>query len=222
MNAPRICVAGIDTENWTHVRPVTPRDDLLTRALLAEEGGPLAVGAIVDIGEPTPVPSPPETEDHEISTADIDFVRMAEGSTYLDVLANMADADLETAFGSDLDRHGWTYTVDVDAGKCSLAVVKAQRRPSIEVDKYDKLTLRFNDPEKPAYLRVTDVRFAEPDHETIKKEAVLDVDRRLKRGVGVFVMFGLSRPFGPGGSEELHWLQVNGLCLEDKPIGADP
>jgi hypothetical protein len=222
MKAPRICIAGIDSEEWTHVRPVTPPTDLLTRALLAEEGGPLAIGAVVDIGEPAPMPSPPETEDHQISTGDIELVRMVDGSTYLDVLASMADVDLETAFGSDLDRHDWKYTVDVGKGECSLAVVKAQRRPNLEVDDYGKLTLRFNDPDTPTFLSVTDVRFVESDHQTIKKEAVLDVNRRLKRGVGVFVMFGLSRPFAGSGDEELHWLQVNGLCLEDNPIGTEP
>jgi len=222
MKAPRICIAGIDVEEWTHVRPVTPPSDLLTRALLAEEGGPLAVGAVVDIGEPAPVPSPPETEDQQISTADIEFVRMVDGPTYLEVLAGMAAVDLETAFGPALDRHDWKYTVDVGNGECSLAVVKAQRRPSLEVDDYGKLTLRFNDPDTPSFLSVTDVRFVEADHRTVKREAVLDVSQRLRRGVGVFVMFGLSRPFAGGGDEELHWLQVNGLCLEDRPIGPKP
>jgi len=103
----RICIAGIDIDARTHVRPVTPPSDLLTRTLLAEEGGPLSVGAVVDIGEATPFPSPPETEDHRISTVDIEFVRMVDGETYLDVLATVAEPDLEAAFGPDLDRHEW-------------------------------------------------------------------------------------------------------------------
>jgi hypothetical protein len=43
------------------------------------------------------------------------------------------------------------------------------------------------------------------------------------RGVGVYVMFGLSRGFPAAGDDRpRHWLQVNGLCLEDRPTGAAP
>jgi hypothetical protein len=45
MTGSRICVAGIDTKTYRHVRPVTPPSDPLTRALLRENGGPFgAVG----------------------------------------------------------------------------------------------------------------------------------------------------------------------------------
>jgi putative nucleic acid modification protein with dual OB domain len=222
MSAPRICIAGIDTANQVHVRPITPPTDLLTRALLTEQGGPLAAGAVIDIGRSIPVGSPPETEDHRISSAELELVRMVDGETYLDALAGMAKPDLETAFGPDLERHDWKYTVDVGEGEGSLAVVEAHSRPDLTVDDYGKLTLRFNDPERPAYLSVTDVRFFGPDHKTVKDELVVDVRRRLRRGVRVFVMFGLSRPWAPDGEEERHWLQANSLCLEDRPIGPEP
>lgn len=36
-------------------------------------------------------------------------------------------------------------------------------------------------------------------------------------------MFGLARAWQkPGDDEERHWLQVNGLCLEDAPLGSEP
>lgn len=54
MEAPRICVAGIDTDAGGHVRPTTGRSHPLTRELLAEQGGPYALGALVDLGEVTP------------------------------------------------------------------------------------------------------------------------------------------------------------------------
>jgi len=41
MRTQRICIAGIDLERGCHVRPVTPKADLLTRDLLTENGGPL-------------------------------------------------------------------------------------------------------------------------------------------------------------------------------------
>ena len=221
MTAPRICVAGIEVDEFTHVRPVTPQTDLLTRSLLDVEGGPLAIGAVVGIGSPTPEPSPPETEDHWVSTSSLTRMGMLDANEYLDLLERVAEPDLETAFGEDLERRDWKYTVDLGRGKRSLAVVRARRQPRLEVsDKYDRetLTLRFSDPERPAFLTVTDVRFFEPDHQTINRKYVNDVNARLVRGVGTYVMFGLTRPFQGSAASEVHWLQVNGLCLEDRPL----
>jgi len=102
-------------------------------------------------------------------------------------------------------------------------VVKARRRPELEVGRYGKLQLRFNDPDTPTYLSVADIRFVEPDHKTIRTDVVDDVHARLQRGVGVYVMFGLSRAFTAiGDNQDRHWLQVNGLCLEDRPVGNIP
>ena len=78
-------------------------------------------------------------------------------------------------------------------------------------------------PDTPTYLSVADIRFVEPDHKTIRTDVVDDVHARLQRGVGVYVMFGLSRAFTAiGDNQDRHWLQVNGLCLEDRPVGNIP
>lgn len=219
----RICIAGIDPDTRRHVRPVTQRTDLLTRDLLGENGGPLEVGALVDVGEPTPVPDPPETEDHEIETRDLRHIRVLDDDEYLEALDAAAAPDLESAFGSELQRRKWKYAIDVGVGRASLGVVKAQHRPHLEVGQYRKLQLQFNDPDIPAYLSVSDIRFVEADHETIRREIVDEVETRLRRGVGLYVMFGLSRAFRAiGDDQERHWLQVNGLCLEDRPTGGRP
>jgi hypothetical protein len=127
---------------------------------------------------------------------------------------------LEEAFGADLQRREWKYAVDAGQGECSLACVRAERIPSLEVDdRYGKLQLRFNDPEKPAYFTVTDLQFVEADHVTLRQELIEDVQGRLQRGTGVRIMFGLARAFRAAGDDaSRHWLQVNGLCLEDRPI----
>ena len=66
--APEICIAGIDAEAFTHVRPLSANDPL-TRALLREEGGPIGMGSLVDVGPVVPQPSPPEVEDHAFDIA---------------------------------------------------------------------------------------------------------------------------------------------------------
>jgi hypothetical protein len=219
----RICVAGVDVDRGRHVRPTTSRSDLLTRELLSENGGPLEVAAVVDIAGAAHAPNPPETEDHRVRARDLRSVRVLDGDDYLEVLSNIADDDLENAFGSPLQRREWKYAIDASEGERSLAVVRARRRPELEVGRYGKLQLRFNDPDRPAFLSVADVRFVEADHTTIRTGVVDDVQARLRRGVAAYVMFGLARAFRAiGDDQERHWLQVNGLCLEDKPVGDTP
>jgi hypothetical protein len=70
---------------------------------------------------------------------------------------------------------------------------------------------------------VTDLRFVEPDHRTIKAEVVEGVRTRMRRGVQVLLMVGLARAFRRSDDDdERHWLQVNGICMADRPLGQDP
>jgi hypothetical protein len=67
------------------------------------------------------------------------------------------------------------------------------------------------------------VRFVEADHKTIKTEVVADVKARMKAGVEVLLMVGLARAFQSSGDDsERHWLQVNGICMADRPLGESP
>lgn len=224
MSGSRICIAGIDMERGCHVRPVTPASDPLTRRLLVDEGGSLELGAVIDLGGATAVPSPPETEDHCVATGDLDHVLTLDDDEYLEILAAVSEPDLEAAFGEDLERRGWKYAVEAGRGQRSLAVIRGGRRADIEIDdRYGKLQLRFNDPDPPAFLGVTDLRFVEADHRTIRRDVVDEVRERLRRGVGLHIMLGLARAFrAKGDDRDRHWLQVNGLCLEDRPVGGSP
>jgi hypothetical protein len=223
MTGSRICVAGIDTATYRHVRPVTPPGDLLTRVLLREKGGPFGAGALVDVGSVVACPSAPEMEDHAFDMMRARRVSDVDETAYLELLTVMRAADLGSAFGSELERVGRTYAVEPGNGGSSLAVLRAESRPVLEVNGFGELRLWYNDAEPPAYLSVKDVRFFEDDNETIKRRAVEDVNRRLRRGVDAFLMLGLTRPWlKPGETHERHWLQLNGLCLADRAVGDLP
>lgn len=57
----------------------------------------------------------------------------------------------------------------------------------------------------------------------IRKHVVENVSRRLRRGVGAFLMLGLARPYQARNDDRArHWLQLNGLCLVDKPTADTP
>ncbi len=223
MAGSRICVAGIDTTTYHHVRPVTPPGDLLTRVLLRENGGPFGAGALVDVGSVAACPCAPETEDHAFDMTRAKRVSDVEEAAYLELLTAMHAADLGSAFGPELERVGRTYAVKPGSGGSSLAVLHAESRPVLEINGYGELRLWYNDAEPPAYLSVKDVRFFEDDNETIKTRAVEEVNRRLRRGVDAFLMLGLTRPWlKPGEAYERHWLQLNGLCLADRAVGDLP
>ena len=91
------------------------------------------------------------------------------------------------------------------------------------VDSYEKLRLTIPDMEHAPALSVTDVRFVEADHKTIRTDIVKDVNDRLAAGTDTFLMLGLARAVKLSwDTEERHWLQVNGMCLVDRPVGPRP
>jgi hypothetical protein len=196
MSAPRICVAGIDLETRDHVRPITGRANTMTRDLLAENGGIFEVGSTVELGSVTPNPSPPETEDHWF-WPDLDH--------------------LDDVLGPALRRQGWKYAVDAGTGSASLGILRVEH-PRLDTDQYGGLQVRLEDVEPRTYLKVTDLRYFEDDHKTVRSAAVEDAQTRIRRGVRVHLMLGLARAFiARGDDEERHWLQVNGICLGDDP-----
>jgi hypothetical protein len=224
MSAPRICVAGVDPSTFAHIRPTTPPTDLITRRLLRDEGGPFGIGAVVDLGAVKPQPVPPESEDHRFHTRFARRVADLDGASFLALLDEASCSSLEDGFGPDLERIGWKYAVEAGMGIRSLAVIRARRRPVLEIDaRYGRLQLRFGDSDPPTYLAVTDVRFYEPDHRTVRRDTVDDVVRRIRSGVDVYLMLGLARAYkAPADDRERHWLQLNGLCLADRPASDRP
>jgi hypothetical protein len=146
------------------------------------EGGFLTLGALLEIGDVTPNPQPPEIEDH------------------------MFTPERAPALGQPTTWHLWRsaraprshLAIDLRCGNASLAGA-------------------------PALLPVTDLRFVEADHVSIRTDVVADVNARMRLGVTVLPMLGLARPYGvPGDDRERHWLQVNGRLHGGSPAGATP
>lgn len=219
MQSPRICIAGTEVDSKQHLRPVTAPDDPITRSLLVEEGGLLQLGAGVELGPTTAIPNPPETEDHLCQTGNFEALGVLTDQEYFALLTRVDGGDLGAAFGPGLRRNGNTYAMKSGGGEHSLACIRAEQGTRLSID-FEKPYLRL--PER-AKVKVTDVRFFEPDQKTLRKDVVADVNARLDDGVAAFLMFGLSRPWArPEEDEKLHWLQLNGICLEDSPLGAMP
>jgi len=89
----------------------------------------------------------------------------------------------------------------------------------LRVDGYGKLRLRLNDVDDPPRIVVTDIRFVEADHRTVRGDLVEAVNRRLSDDVPALLMVGLARAWPAAGDDRArHWLQVNGVCLLDDPL----
>jgi hypothetical protein len=221
MTDQRICVAGVDVASYHHVRPVTGPENLLTRRLLRENGGPLGVGALVDLGAVRPRPTQPQTEDHEFRPRRARHVRDVTDEEYLDLLGAVSHTGVETAFGPDLVaiRPG-KLAVPVAHGARSLAVIPLEGA-RLRV-KHGKLYLVLGPPTIAAEIRVTDVRLYDGALQ-IREAVVKDVNRRLAAGVKAYAMLGLARAIpDEDRNGEVHWLMANGICLADRGVGAVP
>ncbi len=224
MDAPRICIAGIDPHTGRHIRPTTGPSNPLTRTFLTREARPFALGSLVELGETKPNPEPPEVEDHLFRPEHARVLGRLSSQRYLDLLRANAQHSLLAIFGNELERQNRTYAVQKGRGIASLGILRVRRKPDIDIDRYGKLRLRLPCAgESPASLPVTDLRFVESDHKTIRQEVLADVKRRMKHGIDVYLMLGLTRAFSKDGvDQERHWLQVNGICLADRPLGERP
>jgi hypothetical protein len=220
MRGPRICIAGIDWGTGKHLRPVTDPEDPMTRELLRGEGGALELGLILDLGSTVPDSSPPETEDRLCETTNFRPLKKLAAADYFDLLGTTADPDLPSAFGPSLQSYGSrTFAVGVGEGSRSLACIPAGPEDRLLINAFGKLKLVTGD----AAIAITDCRLFEGATSNPRPNVVESVNNRLDGGISAYLMFGLARAWAPNADEPLlHWLQLNGICLEDDPLGETP
>ena len=84
-----ICVAGVDVNTMSHVRPVLPRGRLTT-ALLRHNGGPFAIGSVVDLGPTVYAGGAPEIEDYYFDPAKATWLFDDDPDDYWELLNQMA------------------------------------------------------------------------------------------------------------------------------------
>lgn len=208
-----ICVAGINPETCEHIRPTTY--GRLSRRLLSVEGGLFDIAAIVDLGETIPDGVAPEVEDHHFEPSDALLLSTTTPEDYWTLLGKVACPTLTDIFGPDLQRSGNTFSTACGKGLASLGCLIAPTCPQLIRDNFGKLRMRLGDRVMNVSVSVTDIRLFEDDHTTIRDDVVADLNRRMGYGVPVILSVGLSRPFG---EDKRHWLQVNGIHLEDNPV----
>ena len=224
MRAPYVCVAGIDVETQRHVRPVLPGAQQLTTALLRTHGGPLDMAVEADLGHTSDAARPPEVEDRIFEPARVRAIRTLSDHAFWSLLEAASSHRLSTVFGDDLTPIGATSCgVRVGCGAASLACLVPTNRPRLSLrarqGRPAQIRIWVTDGQFHLDLSVTDVRLYESDLATPAERAVKDIDRRLRRGAGVILSLGLTRPFATSPKlPAMHWLQVNNVHLDDQPV----
>jgi hypothetical protein len=216
----RICVAGIELDSREHLRPVTVESNFLDRSALATEGGPFEIGALIELGETDPHPDPPQTENHRFSLERVEPAFRLKETEYLELLEPLCRDTLREAFGPALRRVQPSCAAPEGEGERSLACVRLPARARLRIDPdSSRLRLYLPDPELPATLPVADLRFVEPDHLTLRTDAIDTVAAALQHGEPAIAMLGLGGAWSPSPDyPAMHWLQVNGICLRERPF----
>lgn len=212
-----VCVAGIALEAGRHVRPVLSGRRLNT-SLLQREGGPFDMAAVVELGQTQHQGNPPEVEDYLFAPENTSFIRELAPDRFWRLLCEVSEISLRSIFGDDLRLQGRGAAVDINAGTASLGCLRLTTPPRIEIDGWGKIRAHVEDGEFAVNLSVTDLRLYRDDHQTPRSKLVLDIARRISRGVPVILAVGLTRAWRkPDDTVRRHWLQVNNVHLEDDP-----
>lgn len=217
MTGMHICVAGLDLETCDHIRPVLEGGDRISADQLRVNGGPFAVGHVVELGEVRNVGDPPEVEDRLMEPGRAAHVRRLRPDEFWELLTRFADSRLERLFGDDLAFDGPGLTIPVGSGPASLGCLRPLSAPRLYVSDDGRVRVVLQHGLSDVNLSLTDVRFHESDLRTPDREAVAGVANRIRDGVGVVLSMGLGRAYPR--EEPRHWLQVNSVHLEDDPLG---
>ncbi len=222
MHEGRICVAGINPVSRRHVRPVPEFGETFERGLLAANGQQLRVGALVDLGDVSPRPDLPHSEDQVTSLSELRLVRYLDRAEYLRALESVRVYSLTDAFGTELDHSGRSFTLKEGTGKRSLAVLRKNTREiKVEIKKNRKtgketVRLACRLAGKRVNLSLTDLRlYKREDETTLDREMIGKLQDQLAQANSCYLMLGLGRAWSPDQSEPVHWLQANGIAVAD-------
>ncbi len=213
-----MCVAGINTADGTHVRPVL-QGRRLSVSSLRRVGGPFDIASIVELGRTKAVGEPPEVEDQLFELRNARRMGALRGDDFWNLLEQTTRPDLESLFGRELKAQGRTCAVDIGDGSASLGCLQPADRPMFRLE-YGRLRIELADPRFGRLsLPVTDFRLFNRDQETPRQEIVESINVRISGGIPVILSVGLTRSWQrPDDNQSRHWLQINNIHLQDDPV----
>jgi hypothetical protein len=226
MQSGTICFAGIDLRSWRHIRPVVGHP--LPASLLAERGGPLALGQLVDLGETKFCGKVPEIEDRHFQPEGMKVIRSAPPEELYSACSKTAVSRLTDVFGPDLKIYrrlgsdSATALIDEQCGIRSLGCYWAQQANLKIVDAggSKKVRMEFVDEGNSFSVAVTDVRCFQQDFQTPDEVAIAKFQTQMEANPRTLVAIGLSRAHKYREEDTpQHWLQVNNI-FPSQSLGA--
>ena len=211
MHDDHVCLAGLDAATGRHIRPVT--GSRIPRSYLDRPSGRIQIGSRLRFSVMTPVPTPPEVEDHLFREADSDVGLRATDAELWAALESVEMSNLAAVFGPNLHRIGHTWALDEGTGTASLGVVRARERHGPVIDAYGKVRMAFlGDDGELLNIPVTDLRLFRADGKPDAVE-VSGMRREVDRNP-VLLSVGVGRAWAPDGEIRRHWLQVNNIHVK--------
>ena len=206
------CAAGLDLKTGMHIRPLI--EGGLHTDLLSREGGPFALGAILDLGPTKFIGRVPEIEDRLCERANLKLVGEMDSNVFRQSLEASAKVSLTEIFGASLRRAGSTRTIAENSGlfslgccwvdHCKLTIVQREGGP--------RLKLMWRDQGDELLTAVADIRLFESDHRTLNMATIELANTQLATQERILLSVGLSRPYRKTEDEApMHWLQVNNI-----------
>ncbi len=212
-----VCVAGIDTSNGQHIRPV--QHGRLTTHFLALNGGPFGMAYLVDLGPVKYCGYPPEVEDHSFHFLNVRTIGVISPEEFWEQLQQVARRSIAEIFGSAIKSLGRGCIVDVGRGEASLGCLIPAAPPTLSMTCNGQIRADITDGSFTVNLSVTDIHLYEADHKTPKENLIRQINARIQDGTPVILSIGLTRPWRhPDDIVERHYLQVNNFHLKDNVV----
>jgi len=208
-----ICAAGIEVNSRLHVRPLI--DSQLTVDLLAKNGGPFELGAVLDLGLTRFTGKLPEIEDRWFDRRFVVQKHKLSRAELYQLCAEVARSSLHSIFTAALEPIGTTMAMTENAGVYSLGCLWVEARRFAIVGQEGRQRLRFafgelDGGDRELSVPVTDIRLYKDDHTTIDLEAVQQFSQEIGQSSRTLLSVGLSRPYRKSENDVArHWLQVN-------------
>ncbi len=224
MKPPSICMAGIDESTGRHVRPMLGDWKKIPNTVLAEHGGPVRIGARVDLGFTRATPTPPEIEDHEFQLNRLRFLEMVDAGAFWAMQERLAKTELRAVFGDELRAIGARGCgLPQGRGAASLGCFSPKRPPVLfarhRPDRPPQVRMILTDGEFHVDAGVTDLRLYEADLLTPREHVCRYIADGIRRRVRVILAMGLCRAFAKTPLDDpMHYVQVNNVFIECDPL----
>ena len=224
MRDGHVCIAGIDSATGHHMRPVLQGGQRFMATVLARNGGPFEFGAVVELGQTQRRSQPPEVEDVVLlgqPTRTGEFTPQ----DFWALLDSTAQPTLSGIFGAALEKKGaHACGTSCGQGQASLGILRPKRPVRIDMREFKEGTkIKASVPfgTEIVSVPVTDVRLFEVDCITPSRTRFTRMSRLLQSGFPVLLAMGLARAWAANGCEAVHYLQLNGIFVNNGSLWRD-